>query len=619
MQMLKSVTGSKSKALYSVLILLLLSTLALLNAIFTGLESQNRIRSYSATVEQLSEVIGGNVRTLAMVQRELLRLMVLLEADVRDSERLELQRSFAAQRLREATVDVQRMTLGSEELFQQNLALVAIWMEDINPRMLAYIANPQASLAERDELLEDIRQLELEFNQITAYAEINREYESSQLQYVAEDLLNNIENLISALLFTLIGFVSLTLISSGIFGQFVRIRAESTSQIISLLHETKKLSQVASRISNLVVMTNRYGVIEWVNDAFVQRSGFLPDELIGQRLDLWLQDLRVAQQWRNAIQNGKGFTTETNARTKSGEGYSILVGVQPSYDDSGQLTHFIIVQTDITEMKKVESALRLSENQLKDSLIQERELNQIKSRFVSMTSHEFRTPIAIISAAAESLRDFYERMNEDQRKSRFERIQEQINHMTHMLDDILLINRIEEGKLSLNLEMFSLNSFMHSIIEEFKSTRTPHNIDYQEHTDNLSIIADRTLVRQIMTNLISNAIKYSPGHSTVTIILDRKDDHAVMRVRDEGIGIPLADQPLMFEAFHRADNVGKIKGTGLGLSITKRAVDMHKGVISFTSEDNKGSEFMVQLPLKQRYLAGITKPLAVTVNDETTI
>jgi PAS domain S-box-containing protein len=455
-----------------------------------------------------------------------------------------------------------------------------------------------------------MRELEVGFNRITAAAEINRESEASGLNEISLNLLRDIEGLIGTLVFTLVGFAVLSVVSSGIFSQFFRFRVESTSRIMSLLQETKKLSQVASRISNLVVITDRAGVIEWVNNAFTQRSGYAQSDLIDQKMETWFSNTSILQHWKDAIHTGKSFMEETVAHTMSGDEYAVLVGVQPSYDDDGSLINYIIVMTDITEIKKVEHALRLSEKQLRNSLTQEREVNQIKSRFVSMTSHEFRTPIAIISAAAESLQDFYERMNEEQRKSRFDRIQDQVQHMTHMLDDILLINRIEEGKLSLNLEIFQLTQFMMSIVDEFRSAKTTQSLDVQLQEEELTIIADRTLIRQIVSNLVSNAIKYSPADSTISMTMQRDGEHAIITIRDQGIGIPLADQEHLFEAFHRADNVGKIKGTGLGLSIAKRAVDMHKGEITFASEEGKGTLFTVRLPLKQRMIGGVTKQLA---------
>lgn len=610
MQNIRDAIRVRSGAVYLVLILIIVSTLALINAIASGFESQEKIQTYSDTVEVLSGVISGNVRTLAMVQRELLRLMVLIEDNEPDSDGMELQRSFVAQRMSEATNDIQRQTVGDEELFQQNLELVEIWTKEINPRVLLYIANPNVPDEIRDVLLEDMRELEVGFNRITAAAEINRESESTGLNEIALALLADIERLIGTLILTLVGFAALSVVSSGIFSQFARFRVESTSRIMSLLRETKKLSQVASRISNLVVITDPSGLIEWVNNAFIQRSGYTPQELINHRLDKWFSDTGVLQNWKDALETGKSFTEETVALTKSGDEYAVLVGVQPSYDDEGNLVNYIVVMTDITEIKKVENALRLSEKQLRNSLAQERELNQIKSRFVSMTSHEFRTPIAIISAAAESLQAFYERMNEEQRKSRFDRIQDQVQHMTHMLDDILLINRIEEGKLALNLEIFQLNGFITSIVDEFRSAKTTQNLDVHLRPEDITIIADRTLIRQIVSNLVSNAIKYSPADSTVTMTMQRDGEHAVITVRDQGIGIPLADQEHLFEAFHRADNVGKIKGTGLGLSIAKRAIDMHKGEILFSSEEGKGTEFIVRLPLKQRKMGGVTRPLA---------
>jgi PAS domain S-box-containing protein len=580
--------------------LVIISTLALAYAIITGIESLNRVRSYDETVQTLSGALSGNVRTLAMVQREVLRLMVLIESGTTDADKLELQRSFVAQRMQESTINVQRDTLGTQALFDKNRGLVDIWDQTVNPKVLTYIANSDVSDVDRDALLNDLRTLEVDFNQLTSDGEINREREAKNLTSIANTLVNDIVRLIVTLAITLIGFASLSIVTSGVFNHLVRLRAENADRILGLLQETQKLSKVADRISNLVVVTDPQGIIEWVNQAYIERSGFTQKELIGTDLSSYLPDAQVIEKWRTCLQDKQGFTSETRIHTRSGLEYSTLMGVQPSVDDSGALVNFIVVETDISDLKKVESALRLSEQQLRNALEQERELSQMKTRFVTMTSHEFRTPLAIISTTYETLRDFYDRMDVDQRKKRFERISEQIHHLTRMLDDILMINRIQEGKLAINPEQFVLSDFMMRILDEFKAMGIAQTLVCERFQEDVRVVADKMLIRQVITNLLSNAIKYSPPQSTVYVCLEQDVEGIVLRVRDEGIGIPEADQQQMFEAFHRAQNVGNIKGTGLGLSIAKRAIDMHKGTISFSSATDKGTEFTVRLPTNQK-------------------
>jgi len=250
------------------------------------------------------------------------------------------------------------------------------------------------------------------------------------------------------------------------------------------------------------------------------------------------------------------------------------------------------VGVDITELKRVQM-------RLENALAKERELSELKSRFVSMTSHEFRTPLASIRATSETLRDFYDRMTDIDRRKRFERINGQIEHMAAMLDDILLIGRLEEGQITANFEYLNIGEYLRSIIEEFRSIRLTHHVIYQSEAHDLEVFADRKLIRQIFTNLLTNAAQYSSPESRIQIRLSQEDQEAVLQVIDEGIGIPDADQKHLFTAFHRAENVGNIKGTGLGLAIAKRAVELHGGSIRFTSQVGEGTTFTVRIPIEQ--------------------
>lgn len=233
--------------------------------------------------------------------------------------------------------------------------------------------------------------------------------------------------------------------------------------------------------------------------------------------------------------------------------------------------------------------------QLQTALEQERTLKELKSRFVSVVSHEFRSPLNTIFGFSRLL----ERDLPHSRRTDFlHRIQAAIKRMVVMLDDVLILSKTEAGRLASNSPPLAIMPFCQKIIEEIKySTSTGHAIKFNCEDECVTVYMDETLLRHVLNNLLSNAIKYSAPDSTVELKLQCQKEAVIFEVRDEGIGIAAADTERLFESFYRASNVGSIPGTGLGLSIVKQAVEQHGGTISFTSEVNVGTTFTVTLPL----------------------
>ena len=240
--------------------------------------------------------------------------------------------------------------------------------------------------------------------------------------------------------------------------------------------------------------------------------------------------------------------------------------------------------------------------ELKQALEKEKELNQLKSRFITMASHEFRTSLAIISSSSGILQKFSDRLDEERKQEHLQTIQHTIKHITQILDDVLMINRAEADKIELKLESADIIDFCHHLTEEIAASISPYTINFSVDldeeitTNSLLIQFDQKLLRQIITNLLNNAIKYSPDHNLVKFSLTKTDNQIIFKISDYGIGIPEADQVQLFESFHRASNVGNIPGTGLGLSIVKKCVDLHKGEISVDSQIGKGTTFTVTIP-----------------------
>lgn len=238
------------------------------------------------------------------------------------------------------------------------------------------------------------------------------------------------------------------------------------------------------------------------------------------------------------------------------------------------------------------------EDEMRIALQEERDLNELKSRFVSMVSHELRTPLTVIRTSFELLERYGNVAREEKRQEYFQRGRAAVHHMNQLLEDVLTIGKAEAGKLDFNPVPLDLHQFCNEIVEEIQLGLGAHHvIDFQAEGNCQEACLDPKLLRSILTNLLSNAIKYSASGSTVNFNLTCLQDSIVIEVRDRGIGIPLDDQPRMFQQFHRASNAGTIRGTGLGLSIVLECVNHHNGQISFTSEVGVGTTFVVSLPL----------------------
>jgi signal transduction histidine kinase len=239
---------------------------------------------------------------------------------------------------------------------------------------------------------------------------------------------------------------------------------------------------------------------------------------------------------------------------------------------------------------------------LQKSLAQEKEISAMRSRFISMVSHEFRTPLAIISSSTGILQTFGDRLNAEKKQGHLETIQKTIKYTVQLLDDVLMINSVESEKIEFKPETLDIIDFCRRLIREIQGTSYSHVIEFSLNSSQL--ILDHTLfaefdpkiIRQVLTNLLTNAIKYSPGSSTVSFSLNITDKQIVFIVQDYGIGISKEDQVNLFASFYRGSNVGNISGTGLGLAIVKKCVDQHQGNITLESKLNQGTIFKVTIP-----------------------
>lgn len=243
---------------------------------------------------------------------------------------------------------------------------------------------------------------------------------------------------------------------------------------------------------------------------------------------------------------------------------------------------------------------RCLEAEIRDCLQKERELGELKSRFVAMVSHEFRSPLQVILSSAQIIELHGQQLSKDRKKQFFRQIKQSVKKMTELLDDVLLIGRVDLGRLRANIQPLDLTELCSDLVEEISlSTGSKHKITVVTSGKCTSVYVDENLIRHILCNLLTNAVKYSPCSSTINLLLHCQDDEAIFQVQDYGIGIPSEDKEKLFGLFHRAANVKDIPGTGLGLAIVKRCVDLYGGKIAVESELGVGTTFTVTLPIPQ--------------------
>ncbi|MEL7068804.1 MAG: HAMP domain-containing sensor histidine kinase [Cyanobacteria bacterium J06581_3] len=226
------------------------------------------------------------------------------------------------------------------------------------------------------------------------------------------------------------------------------------------------------------------------------------------------------------------------------------------------------------------------------------EANALKLRFVSVVSHEFRSPLSVISSLAQLLQQRGERLSLEKKQDMFERMQAVVGKLTRLLDDLLLFSRNASAKASFNPQKCNLSRHCQKIVSNLElSTQGARTIDFYSEGELAEVTVNTALIDTIVTNLLSNALKYSPIGSKVSLKLCAQAHQLILEVVDEGRGIPLDDQADLFEAFFRASNVGTTSGTGLGLSIVKQCVNLHRGAIAVNSTVEQGTSFMVTLPI----------------------
>jgi signal transduction histidine kinase len=262
------------------------------------------------------------------------------------------------------------------------------------------------------------------------------------------------------------------------------------------------------------------------------------------------------------------------------------------FDDDGKVVGYQGVLLDIDERRRAEA-------EMNKALIKEKELIELKTRFVTIASHEFRTPLTSILLSVGIMRDFGHVISEEERLESLARISNGVHHMTGLLEDLLMFGRAESGEIRPKKSPLKIRSWCADFAAQVQERYgKKHTLLYAPPVREQEYVVDEGMMRQILDHLLSNADKFSPDGAPVYFNVNLEDDRVIINVQDSGIGIPRDDLPRIFEPFHRGTNVGNIGGTGMGLAIVQKMVVFLNGSITVESDIGKGTSFTVILPLK---------------------
>lgn len=410
----------------------------------------------------------------------------------------------------------------------------------------------------------------------------------------------------------------------------------------------KRLNAIFDTVIDGIIIIDRNGIIESANPAAGKLFGYTREELIGNNVSMIMTEehrshhdgyLHRYQKTREAKIIGIG--REVPGRHKDGTEIPIRLAVSEVSLSDGKTIYTGILH-DLTEIKKaentlirlnqnleqrvkqrtlklqeviselldvnrryeeelahrkeIEEALRKNEIELLGMLDREKELNELKSRFVSMASHEFKTPLSTILSSVSLIRRYALDEHLEKREKHIDRIRRSVEHLDGILNDFLSLSKLEEGRINIQLTSFPIAELCHGLISDMQGIlKKGQNIKFHDDTNGRPITSDKRVLTNALINLVSNASKYSDEGKAIQCSAHFEKDSIVISVIDEGIGIPDEDQKHLFSRFFRAHNAINIKGTGLGLHIVQGYLKLLDGEIEFESELNKGSIFRIRL------------------------
>jgi PAS domain S-box-containing protein len=393
-----------------------------------------------------------------------------------------------------------------------------------------------------------------------------------------------------------------------------------------------RLNAIIEAAIDGIITINSKGIMESVSQAVVDLFQYAREEMIGKNVSMLMPepDHSYHDRYINRYLNTKkakiiGIGREVKGRKKDGTVFPFrlavsqvvlndriiftgiihdLTAVKNAQNDLQRLNHRleekISERTDelesaINRLIKTNRKLEKSENALTKALESERETNQLKTQFITTASHEFRTPLSTILSSASLISKYEEKDQQSKRLRHVDKIKNSVNHLIGILNDFLDLSKLEEGKVTLNPEHIALEEIIKTTFSELQGMLKPGQKLRLVSDEEVMIHCDKKTLKNILFNLLSNAIKYS-DEGLIQVILTNQNNKISIAIKDEGYGIPEADQKYLFERFFRASNAGNIQGTGLGLSIVKRYVNLLGGSIEVESQENTGTTFTIEIP-----------------------
>ncbi len=508
------------------------------------------------------------------------------------------QREIAERKLVE---DALRQSEATHRLLADNMADV-VWVMDLNTKRFIYVSpsveqlrgyTPQEVLAQSmEEVVTPASFARVKATipqQLEAYRSNNRAWKPnhSEIEQTCKDGSNVWTEVVGKIINDGTDNLKLLGVSRDITE---RRRAEE-----SLRQSEEKFRLLLDGAPVATVISDRTGQISLVNKQAEALLGYHRSELVGQMIEILVPDYANQKHVHNRASyvatprlRPMGIGMELFAKHK--DGHAIPVEIELSYLETQDDMFIMSFIMDVTERKQIETSLR-------QALASEKELGELKTRFVSTASHEFRTPLATILALTETLTAYRHKLPDEQIDQRLNKIKTQVGHLKDIMEDVLMLARMQARRVDFKPALVDLDALCRGVLSEFESRPDiKHRISYQANGETRQTMIDEKLMRQVISNLMSNAIKYSPEDKAIQVSLDRSNETCVLAVRDQGIGIPEDDVKHLFEPFHRASNVGTISGTGLGLVITKEAVELHGGTIKVESQEGIGTTFTICIP-----------------------
>jgi PAS domain S-box-containing protein len=360
----------------------------------------------------------------------------------------------------------------------------------------------------------------------------------------------------------------------------------------------------------MIIATDETGVIKLFNPEAATSIGYSESDVINKHTPVLFHHKGEIAKRRIELLNKFGITVqddfdvlvEKSTRNiheeeeytyirKDGTSFPVSLTITAIRDSNSEITGFMGIGVDISERKKVEEDLHRA-------LKKEKELSELKSRFVSMASHEFRTPLSTVLSSAYLIEKYPMVDDQPKREKHLQRIISSVSMLTDILNDFLSVGKIEEGKIQVRLTVFNIHDLIKQTIDEIRNTLKKQQKIHYSHTGGTDTLLDASLLKHIIMNLVSNAGKFSPDTGLIEIRSDCHGHQATISVKDYGIGISKEDQKHLMERFFRGANAANIQGTGLGLHIVSKYAELMNGKVEWKSELEKGTEFLITFNLK---------------------